>query len=524
MYVDKSQTYVGIVEDNVDPKKLGRCRVRVIDIFDDIPVDDIPWASPFKDLNGNGVNIPEKGKIVTVIFDSGNIYKPEYIYAEHYNINLEKKLNSLEGGNYTSMKSLIFDHKTQIYVNDEEGLKLDHKFNNINIIKDGINLNLKDNFGKINIGDSNPDQQSILGTNFLNWFDEFVSSLMGESGGPYFGNMGYQITPSPDLVRVLQKYQLLKDPKFLSRNVYLNDNGAVTSIRTDISTDPNLRINDPKQGDSWKSTIRENDLESVDSESFDPEYGDGTETPTATTPSGGDGSLTSNDGDATPESIITPPVGEINPDAQKILDVMKSKGYKIEYTTHYINIVGIRYQYEGQNYSNKFIDRIWAIWKNEEGQIESKSWAISTMPGLYKNPKNKTKMKTWCSTNRKGGLGIMVPAQYQNIYQFSEASGSSGLFSLPYMRSVGTQMAYRDKSWNTDVISFANKNSPEKGNHGMFIHRGFPGGALVQNWSEGCMVFANESDFKQFCNLARMHMKKNGNKFHYTLMMSSDVA
>ena len=76
MYVDKSKTYVGLVEENIDPKKLGRCRVRVIDIFDEIPVDDIPWASPWKDLNGNSFNVPEKGKVVTVVFDSGNIYKP----------------------------------------------------------------------------------------------------------------------------------------------------------------------------------------------------------------------------------------------------------------------------------------------------------------------------------------------------------------------------------------------------------------------------------------------------------------
>ena len=171
MYVDKSRTYIGIVEENKDPKKIGRCRVRVIDIFDDIPKDDIPWASPWKDLNGNSFNVPEKGKIVTVVFDSGNIYKPEYIYAEHYNVNLEKKLQSLDDNNYTSMKSLIFDHKTQIYVNDEEGLKLDHKFNNINITKDEININLKDNFGKVNIGTPTSNQQAILGNHFLNWFD-----------------------------------------------------------------------------------------------------------------------------------------------------------------------------------------------------------------------------------------------------------------------------------------------------------------------------------------------------------------
>jgi hypothetical protein len=40
------------------------------------------------------------------------------------------------------MKSLIFDHKTQVYVNDSEGLKIDHKYN-VNIIESGVNINLK---------------------------------------------------------------------------------------------------------------------------------------------------------------------------------------------------------------------------------------------------------------------------------------------------------------------------------------------------------------------------------------------
>jgi len=65
MYVDRSRTYIGVVEDNEDPKKLGRVRARVLDLFDDMPIDDIPWASPWKDLNGNEFNVPEKGKVGT---------------------------------------------------------------------------------------------------------------------------------------------------------------------------------------------------------------------------------------------------------------------------------------------------------------------------------------------------------------------------------------------------------------------------------------------------------------------------
>ena len=118
--IEANKTYIGVVEDNDDPKKLGRVRIRVLDIFDEIPIEDIPWANPWKDLNGNGFNVPEKGKIVTIVFDQGNIYKPEFLYSEHYNINLEQKLKKLDGKDYTSMKSIIFDHKTQFFVNDKE--------------------------------------------------------------------------------------------------------------------------------------------------------------------------------------------------------------------------------------------------------------------------------------------------------------------------------------------------------------------------------------------------------------------
>ena len=167
----KNQTYIGIIEDNKDPKKQGRCKVRVYTIYDDIPTSDLPWAAPFKDLNGNEFVAPEIGKVVSIIFNNGNIYKPEFVYAHHYNINLEKKLKTLTDQGYVSMRALMFDHKTQIYSNDDEGLIIDYKLNNINILDKSININLKDNFGNLNLGDTTANQQAILGNNFLDWFD-----------------------------------------------------------------------------------------------------------------------------------------------------------------------------------------------------------------------------------------------------------------------------------------------------------------------------------------------------------------
>ena len=482
-------------------------------------MEDLPWASPFKDLNGNASNVPEKGKILTVLFDNGNIFKPEFIYADHYNRNLEQKLKSLSDDNYLSMKSLIFDHKTQIYSNDDEGLKLDYKFNNINITDSTIDQNLKDNFQKINLGDSSADQQSILGTNFLNWFDELVDNLMGEQGGPYFGNMGAPVTPNPALIAVLQKYQTLKDPKFLSKNVYINDNGAINTVRQTTNSDKDLRPNNQELGDSWKSTIKISDVKNnTPVLDYGPKYGNGDETPDS------QGSLTTDDGKGTSGATVSPPTGKASEDVLKIIKVMKSKGYRVEENSGYINIVGVRYQYEGQVYSNKFKDVMWAIWKNDSGDWESQKWAVSTIPGTKMHGQT---MKEWCSTNRPQGLGIMVPAQYQSIYQFKEAQEPETLVKMksrPFFASVGNQQAYRDKHFDDDVIHFDNKDKIDVKNHGMFIHRGFPGGSSVNNWSEGCVVFSRENDFKALCELARAHIKKIGkNSFHFTLLLSNEV-
>ena len=133
MQVESGKTYIGVVEDNEDPKRLGRVKVRVLDVFDNTKIEDIPWANPWKDLAGNDFALPEKGKVVVVVFENANLNSPEFIHSDHYNVNLEKKLTQVSKEDYVSMKSLIFDHKTQVYVNDSEGLKLDHKFNVINI-------------------------------------------------------------------------------------------------------------------------------------------------------------------------------------------------------------------------------------------------------------------------------------------------------------------------------------------------------------------------------------------------------
>jgi hypothetical protein len=75
---------------------VGRVRVRVLDVFDNLEVTDIPHGR----FEWYQFNVPENGKVVLCIFDSGDEYKPEFISADHYNVNLERKLESLSKGIY----------------------------------------------------------------------------------------------------------------------------------------------------------------------------------------------------------------------------------------------------------------------------------------------------------------------------------------------------------------------------------------------------------------------------------------
>lgn len=353
------KTYAGIVEDNNDPKRLGRIKVRVFEVYSDIETQDIPWASPWKDLNGENFILPERGKVVTVIFENGDLYKPEYIYAEHFNINLENKLKQLSPDDYKSMKSILFNHKTQIYVNESEGLKIDHKFNNINITEKNINLNLKDNYGKINIGDESSNQESILGTNFLEWFDEFINILSGQEGGPFLGNLASPVIPTPALLESIAKYKAFKQPKFLSKNVFIVDNYDVTSIRQNKED----RQNNTQIGDDYRSSTSNTNLVDFDLLDYDPLYGDGNS----------DNPITSENVDKSKK--------ESNPNLINIINTMRAKGYIIEEKPFYMNLVAVRNQYEGQDYSTAFVDKLWVIWKNDEDKWESKTFPISTMPG-----------------------------------------------------------------------------------------------------------------------------------------------
>lgn len=521
----KNNTFLGIVEDNADPLKVGRCRIRVFNVFDDIPTDDIPWASPFKDMNGNEFNVPDKGKILTVHFDSGNIYTPEYIYAQHYNINLKKKLEDLSKSDYLTFKSLIFDHKTQIYVNDSEGLKIDHKFNMINIKDTSINLNLKDNMASLNLGCDVAQQRAILGDHFLTWFDEFVQNLLG---GPYLGNLGAPVVANPAFIQLLLKYQALKEPKFLSHHVNIVDNEAVNKLD---------RVADGQIGDNIKTTKKQKqkqikDLTQREPIKYKPVDGQSTDIPQGAnlTPSANANGTVEN-ANPTPDDVAITP--SVNDDIQKILDFMKSKNYTIYTRAYEVNIVGVRRQYQGNDYSDAFIDDLYVIYKDDKGNWQKGLYRISTIPGKgIKDPATGKylPLKEWEATGkgkdrklvqRTPNLGTLIEGQYKDLYVMGTHLEQRAL------KTAGKQSAYRDRDkGNPDKITYSTQDT---GNLAMYIHAGYyypagqANGTKVSNFSEGCQVFKDKNSLDHFFSILDKHIAKGYNKkFTYTLIRATD--
>ena len=543
MRVKSGKTYIGVVEDNNDPQKLGRCKIRVFNVFDDVPLENIPWANPWKDLAGNGFALPEKGKVVTVVFENSDTNSPEFISSDHFNINLEKKLKELPEADYLTMKSLIFDHRTQVYVNEGEGLKLDHKFNLINIRENSINVNLKDNFAKINLGTANSTQRSILGDNFLNWFDDFVQILMGSKGGPFLGNLGSPVVATPALLGSLQLYQQLKDPKFLSKNVYIVDNENVAKLE---------RIAEGQIGDTWQSTVKENDVTSKEPVPYTPTPGS-TNTTFDQPPIDAAPSPTQSSAAVQPEA--PKPKAAENPDIKIVKEVLRVKGYKLFSEVEQLNIVAVRNQciLPGDKYTDQFSDKLYVIWKKDDDTWDIKQYLFSTVPGLeftisdsWLTEKNLKNVEPWTSSNGKkiymkeyariagqlngdpilkNGLPILVPSQYIDVYYVSQYKGAKAMKITP----GASQLIWRDiDTTNIDSFNPSNFTTPEliKPNdfvdNGIKIHLGYPGGINVGSWSEGAQVFSSADNLNEFFSLCEKHDKKYGNVFSYTLVTKTD--
>jgi hypothetical protein len=189
---------------------------------------------------------------------------------------------------------------------------------------------------------------------------------------------------------------------------------------------------------------------------------------------------------------------------EKIQNALKAKGYVwFESGDYDLNIVGVRNH--GTAVTNIFDDFMTVSYK-VAGEWKFFKWACTTDPGT----------KAVKEFHNPTGVARVVPGQYRGVHQV-------GLHQGKYTALVqrGPITVYRDL--NKDMVFDEAKK--ETGIFGINIHHASGTGTstYVENWSEGCQVFANIKDFESFMLIIDAAVKTHGNSFTYTLLDSGDI-
>lgn len=108
--------WLGEVMDVLDPKFLGRAKIKVFGKFDDLETEHIPWSYPANNLTNGSItgggmySVPKVGNIVAVKFANGNLYHPEYFYKQRISDELKAEIEEIEDDeNKPLLQSLFFD-------------------------------------------------------------------------------------------------------------------------------------------------------------------------------------------------------------------------------------------------------------------------------------------------------------------------------------------------------------------------------------------------------------------------------
>jgi len=146
----RDRIWVGPVVDNNDPEKLGRCRIKVFSLFDDLEDMEVPWAFPVNNgvfaggAGGMGsISIPKIGTIVRVRFSEGNLYSPEFYGIQTIN----RKMQADISDTYLNSHVIAYDEDEQMKIlyTPGVGLQLFHKDSKITVNPDSsITIEHKD--------------------------------------------------------------------------------------------------------------------------------------------------------------------------------------------------------------------------------------------------------------------------------------------------------------------------------------------------------------------------------------------
>ena len=185
--------------------------------------------------------------------------------------------------------------------------------------------------------------------------------------------------------------------------------------------------------------------------------------------------------------------------------LFKRKGYTFFNNGLYnLNIIGVRHK--GDILSDLFDDVMVVIYNNGK-QVVTNIYNITTHPGIIsmKQPEN---IK---------GAAILVPGQYRGCWKIGLHKGKYK--ALCQCKPI---KVYRDN--DKDNQYDLNPKTIDNGIFGINIHKAGESSTIVSNWSAGCQVFANKSDFDSFMKLCNEQVNRGiGETFTYTLLTEEDL-
>ena len=127
--MERNNTYFGKVIINDDPERMGRCKVRVLGVFDELQDNDLPWAFPAYNSTFAGgaskgygsISVPKIDTIVRVRFENGDAYSPVYWSIPVVNDAMKAELND----SYLNSHVVTYDEdeKMKILYSPSIGLK-----------------------------------------------------------------------------------------------------------------------------------------------------------------------------------------------------------------------------------------------------------------------------------------------------------------------------------------------------------------------------------------------------------------
>lgn len=127
--MERNNTYFGKVIINDDPERMGRCKVRVLGVFDELQDNDLPWSFPAYNSTFAGgaskgygsISVPKIDTIVRVKFENGDAYSPVYWSIPVVNDAMKAELND----SYLNSHVVTYDEdeKMKILYSPSIGLK-----------------------------------------------------------------------------------------------------------------------------------------------------------------------------------------------------------------------------------------------------------------------------------------------------------------------------------------------------------------------------------------------------------------